>query len=99
MKQIVVTDNQLTGDFYVSLRDMPLVPSIARFAVFYFPDHYPIGGWGDFIGSFETVEAAFVEASKRMSEPYDNTQVIDLQTGKEIQGGIVENGPTFVVGE
>lgn len=50
---------------------------MGRFLAFAFDNYYPGGGWHDFAGAFETVEAAKSAAEAQNS---DNCQVVDLQT-------------------
>jgi hypothetical protein len=53
-----------------------------RYLVFCFDDYYPSGGWNDLHGEFDDIGAAFADAD---NWPYENTQVIDTETGKEIK--------------
>ena len=56
-------------------------PAIKRFVVFHSADYYPTGGWGDFHGSYDTLE----EAKQKAPKPERNmswTQIVDLQTGE-----------------
>jgi hypothetical protein len=54
-----------------------------RYLLFAFDDHYPRGGWNDFLGGFDTIEAA-VAAPKTKDPNYrygENWHVVDAQTG------------------
>ena len=53
-----------------------------RYLLFAFDDYYPTGGWNDFRGSFDTAIEAFVDGA---NWPYENKQVIDSATGREIE--------------
>jgi len=52
-----------------------------RYALFAGDYYYPSGGWNDFRGSFETVEAA-VDA---VAPHYDWYHVVDLTTGELVK--------------
>ncbi|KYK44529.1 hypothetical protein A1D31_14110 [Bradyrhizobium liaoningense] len=54
-----------------------------RYAVFAGDNHYPVGGWNDFKGSFATKAEAIAFAEKERHE-YSWAHVIDLQTGEEV---------------
>ena len=49
-----------------------------QFLVFAFDQYYPVGGWHDLAGQFDTLDEAreFAAASNA-----DWTQIVDLQTG------------------
>jgi hypothetical protein len=53
-----------------------------RYALFVFDDYYPGGGWHDFVGTFDSVEAAKAHPDYGK---YDNSQIIDLLTEKEVR--------------
>jgi hypothetical protein len=51
---------------------------IKRFLLFAGQQYYPVGGWDDFVSSFETIE----EAKKYpIAEIDDWVQIVNLQTG------------------
>lgn len=52
-----------------------------RYALFTFETYYPLGGWNDFKGTFDTVEEAVTAANQRRRELY---QIVDLTTGKVV---------------
>lgn len=52
-----------------------------RFLLFAYDSHYPAGGWGDFMGSFDTLDEARAAYSKPERRP-DWCQVVDGQTGE-----------------
>lgn len=59
-----------------------------RFLVFAFDQYYPCGGWGDFGGSYDSVEAALADrANWRSPEGYsrsgrDHFEIVDTETGQ-----------------
>lgn len=55
---------------------------IGRFALFMFDDHYPGGGWGDFVSSHETIDEAV--AAAKAARHQDIRQIIDLTTGDDV---------------
>ena len=57
---------------------------VHRYLVFAGPDYYPAGGWGDFIGNFESKEDALKAAKLDGSNLRDWSQVIDTETMSEI---------------
>lgn len=61
----------------------PAPAPVKRFVLFASEDYYPAGGWGDFVGSFDT----YAEA-RAAGEPHDKAgrlcQVIDLTTGLDV---------------
>lgn len=52
-----------------------------RYAMFAYDVYYPSGGWGDFKGSYDTIEEA--ETAGKNSG-CDNFDVVDLTTGEEL---------------
>lgn len=53
-----------------------------RYAVFKGSDYYPIGGWGDFVQAFETLEEARAELKR---PPVHNwSHIVDLQELREV---------------
>lgn len=62
-----------------------------RFLVFAFDQYYPCGGWGDFCGSYETVEAALADRPNWQSpEGYsrsgqDHFEIVDTTTGTVVE--------------
>jgi hypothetical protein len=55
---------------------------VKRFVLFAGETYYPSGGWGDFNGSFDTIEEA--RAAESIAESGgDWTQIIDLETGEQ----------------
>lgn len=58
-----------------------------RYLLFGGPCYYPSGGWGDFMGSFDTVAECITKA-KTPDGVYHSTpewwHVIDSETGKEV---------------
>jgi hypothetical protein len=58
---------------------------VKRFVVFACGNYYPIGGWGDHVGSYDTVEEARVAADYHRGERgADWTDIIDLLTGENL---------------
>jgi hypothetical protein len=67
-----------------------------RYLVFAWDDYYPAGGWGDFVGAFDDLDAAKACAAQctsvegwrgeghREGRHYDGSEVIDLQTLREV---------------
>lgn len=53
-----------------------------KFLLFSGDNHYPMGGWRDFLGSFDTKEEA-VAAVPLLNDWY---QVVDLEAGKIVAG-------------
>jgi len=59
-----------------------------RFLAFAYPDYYPAGGQGDFIGDFDTLEAAVagcLEDAGNMRNSY-GADVLDIQSGQWFDG-------------
>lgn len=54
-----------------------------RFLLFEFNDYYPIGGWNDFVGSFDSIE----EAKASTPKGAENVQIVDAQSGVEVASG------------
>lgn len=52
---------------------------LKRFLVFVYEDHYPAGGWGDFVGSFGTLAEAQAVASKC---EWKNADIVDSGIGE-----------------
>lgn len=61
--------------------NMP-VQQVKRFLVFMYEPYYPSGGWGDFVGSYDTAEDA------EKAHPYAD-DIIDLQTGRNVKKRVV----------
>jgi len=55
---------------------------LKRYLVFAYDNYYPAGGWGDFMGSFDTIEEAITKLEKHY---YDNCDVIDTTTGDYVE--------------
>ena len=53
-----------------------------RYLVFVGSDYYPLGGWGDFVGDYNTLEEARLRALNKKEDWY---QIID-STNKQIVG-------------
>lgn len=53
-----------------------------RFLVFTFDTWYPLGGWSDFAGDFDTLEGAQERAHRTAS---DHFQIVDTETNQIIQ--------------
>ncbi len=51
-----------------------------KYLLFGGSQYYPLGGWGDFAGSFDTIDLAVIHAA---GEGWDWWQVIDSETGDE----------------
>lgn len=54
---------------------------IKRFVLFDYDSYYPAGGWGDFEGSFDTLDEARAAAKEGKR---DHQDIIDLQTGESV---------------
>lgn len=52
-----------------------------RFLLFAGDAYYPRGGWGDFVGSFDTEVEAIAEAAKIGGDWY---HVVDAEIGQEV---------------
>ncbi len=58
---------------------------VKRFVVFAHCNYYPVGGWGDHIGSYDTIEEAREAARyQRKDMRMDFTDIIDLLTGENL---------------
>ena len=57
-----------------------------RYLLFSYDGYYPDGGWNDFNGSFDTPELALAHASTDPSVHSDWWQLVDLETGEEVEG-------------
>lgn len=55
----------------------PIAP-LKRFLVFSYESYYPGGGWSDFLGSYDTAEAAYI------AHEYAD-DVIDTTTGQHVR--------------
>jgi hypothetical protein len=53
-----------------------------RYALFVFNKYYPAGGWDDFVGTFDSIEAAKAHPEYGTC---DYSQIIDLLTEKEVK--------------
>lgn len=62
---------------------------MGRFAIFYGGAHYPHGGWADFKGTADSVEAAKDKLlDAQLDGRFDWWQVVDLASGEIVhQGG------------
>jgi hypothetical protein len=49
-----------------------------RYLLFCFDGYYPSGGWGDFVGTFDTIEEALKNRDR------DHYQVVDTETMKVV---------------
>lgn len=67
----------------VRIRAIPMETTLRRYLLFTFYDYYPCGGWGDFDGSFNSVEEA-KEFAKSKNHHIDNIEIIDIVTGEEV---------------
>lgn len=56
---------------------------IKRYVVFAGEHYYPSGGWGDYRGSFDTLEEAQALIGTLGPSTYDWAHVVDLETGYE----------------
>ena len=56
-----------------------------RYLLFYGDNYYPSGGWGDFHGSFDTIQEA-QQVFLKTDSPWkpDWYQIVDTTTGKEV---------------
>jgi hypothetical protein len=55
---------------------------LPRFAVFGFGDHYPSGGWGDFVGASQSITGAKRIAQRSDRKMFrDNWEIVDLMFG------------------
>ncbi len=57
---------------------------IKRYLLFTYDTYYPGGGWSDCAGSFDTLDE-IREHLKNQDYKCDHEEVIDLETGKEIE--------------
>jgi len=58
---------------------------VKRFVVFSYREYYPAGGWGDHVGSYDTVEEARASADyHRGGSVSSYTDIIDLHTGENL---------------
>jgi hypothetical protein len=57
---------------------------VKRFVVFAHGNYYPVGGWGDHVGSYDTVEEARKAATYQRGAGADCTDIIDLHTGENL---------------
>lgn len=67
-----------------------MVEPIKRFLLFGGCVYYPGGGWGDFLGSFDTIEQARAHEQAHERPSYQGDwwwHIVDLTTGVEIEGG------------
>jgi hypothetical protein len=53
-----------------------------QYLVFVFDQFYPLGGWDDFVGSYDSIEEARRAALKRQIDVY---QIVDGQTGIKVE--------------
>lgn len=53
-----------------------------RFLLFRGEDYYPMGGWGDFKGRFDTLEAA-IAACGEMTH-FEWAHIVDLESAEEV---------------
>lgn len=53
-----------------------------RYLLFMFDQYYPTGGWNDFRGSFDSIEAATAAVAE--AQYCDFWQVVDSQTGEMV---------------
>lgn len=54
---------------------------LKRFLLFCGADYYPSGGWGDFVGDFETMEEA-LERKNVINEEW--FQIVDIETAEVV---------------
>lgn len=57
-----------------------------RYLLFLFDDYYPQGGWGDFQGDFDSVEAALLAEADMSPSRFDTRQVVDTESKKVVYG-------------
>ena len=58
-----------------------------RYAVFAFNDYYPVGGWDDLLGWYESIEEARLGGQNFLEKSWrDVMYMVDLETGKAIPG-------------
>jgi hypothetical protein len=50
-----------------------------RYLVFAFPEHYPSGGWGDFVSAHDTLKEARSVATAQSAKSIDFVQIVDLE--------------------
>ena len=56
-----------------------------RYVAFAFDVYYPMGGWSDIVGTFDTIEEATEAIKSKLNcfdKQFDEFQVVDIQTGK-----------------
>ena len=57
---------------------------VKRYLLFYGEAYYPIGGWNDYKGSFDTIEEAkaLMEKSEWKPDWYD---IVDTETSEKVE--------------
>lgn len=59
---------------------------IARYFVFAYDTYYPLGGWNDFKGAFDTLEEARKIAQQTMTDNYQIVDVVEDRIVDEYHG-------------
>ena len=59
-------------------------PALRRYAAFACERYYPLGGWGDFVGSWDDLEEARKAAHAARTE---SCHVVDLTSGEVVYEG------------
>jgi len=54
-----------------------------RFLLFCYDTYYPVGGWGDFIGAFDSVE----EAESAIDKTFHYWQIVDMEKLEVVKSG------------
>lgn len=56
-----------------------------RYLLFGGADYYPLGGWNDFVGSYNTYEEAYEHKKLGRSQGYEWTHIVDTNIGEMVQ--------------
>lgn len=92
LRRVVEAGQPATG-IAPKARVMTMASKPRRFLVFFYSDFYPLGGWEDMCGSFDTFEeareCARTGAGARLgtwerSKTPDNIVIVDIETGENI---------------
>jgi len=65
------------------------------FYVFTGMQYYPSGGWGDFIGTADTLDAARAHAETAADGSDDWYQIVDASSLKVVEEGGLEDSTTY----
>lgn len=66
---------------------------VKRFLVFVYDEYYPAGGWGDLLGSYDTIaEAVSAGLAEKRREHRDFVDIVDLQTGACMDADSLNDG-------